>query len=228
METTTVTPNTNPNRMRMIAAALFAIAATALVLALVLITRALNGGDVHSWAEPSLRPAAIAMGIGVLAATVGVILWNRFLAQQHATPALFLTPVEEERVLDAIETFEQRTSGELRVHLEPHLHEKDILEEAKKTFEKLGLTATRERNAVLFFVAVKEHRFAVLGDQGINDKVPAGFWNEVVQHIHDAFAKGQFGDGLVEGIRMAGEKLVEHFPPRADDKNELPNQISRG
>jgi uncharacterized membrane protein len=131
-------------------------------------------------------------------------------------------------VIDAIESFEKRTSGELRVHLQDKVDGEDLMAVAKRTFDKLGLAATRERNGVLFFVSVKERRFAVLGDQGIDQKVPAGFWDNVVAQVGDRFKQGKFGEGLVEGIKMAGEQLTAHFPPRADDVNELPNQISRG
>src|SRR5262249_46490795 len=90
-----------------------------------------------------------------------------------------------------------------------------------------GLTATRERNGVLFFVAVKERKFAVLGDTGIDQKVPHGFWDNVVAAVGERFRKGQFGEGLVEGIRMAGEQLAAHFPPRAAAVDQLPDRLSR-
>lgn len=180
----------------------------------------------HSWEDVGYGPGLYIAGAGVLAALAGVFVYGRGLSNQHSTPGTFLTPAEEGEVMKAIEGFEKRTSGELRVHLETHV-DGDLMEAAKKAFEKLGLTATRDRNGVLFFVAVKDHQFAVLGDQGIDQKVPAGFWDQTVAAVKGRFKERKFGEGLVEGVKMAGEQLAAHFPPRADDVNELPNQISR-
>jgi uncharacterized membrane protein len=180
----------------------------------------------HSWADIGYGAGPWIALAGVLDALVGVVLYARGLSNQHSTPATFLTPAEEGEVMKAIEEFEKRTSGELRVHLENHV-EGDLMEAAKKTFAALGLTATRERNGVLFFVAVKDHHFAVLGDQGIDRVVPPGFWDQTVAAVKAKFKERKFGEGLIEGVKMAGEQLAAHFPPRADDMNELPNQISR-
>lgn len=197
------------------------------IAGLVLLARSWSDVDPHGWATPSHFAETAAVIIGLMAMVGGGYLYTRGAAAVRTLPALFLTPEEETRVVTAIESFEKRTSGELRVHLEPR-GEADILSDAKRTFERLGLTATRERNAVLFFVEVKERRFAVLGDEGIDKKVPAGFWDAVVGRVSQRFHEGRFGEGLAEGISMAGEQLAQHFPPRADDVNELPNQISRG
>jgi uncharacterized membrane protein YgcG len=180
----------------------------------------------HSWEDIGYGPGLWIAGAGVLVALAGVVLYGRKLSNQHSAPGTFLTPAEEGEVMKAIEDFEKRTSGELRVHLEAHV-DGDLMEVAKKTFAELGLTATRDRNGVLFFVAVKDHQFAVLGDQGIDQKVPPGFWDQTVAAVKGRFKEHKFGEGLVEGIKLAGEQLVAHFPPRPDDVNELPNQISR-
>jgi uncharacterized membrane protein len=182
-----------------------------------------------SWADSAFSPTLlIVLAVaGAVDLAVGLVLYGRGLAGTHDAPGSFLTAAEDTQVMSEIESFEKRTSGELRVHLESHV-EGDLMAAARGAFDKLGLSATRERNGVLFFVAVKDHRFAVLGDSGIDQKVPAGFWDNVVAHVGERFKQGKFGEGLAEGIRMAGEQLAAHFPPRADDVNELPNQISRG
>lgn len=183
----------------------------------------------HSWADVSLVGPGFWIGIGgAVAALAGLVLYGRAAVADRDKPGSFLTSAEDGLVVQAIESFEKRTSGELRVHLEAGVEGGDLMAEAKRAFDKLGLTATREHNGVLFFVAVKERKFAVLGDSGIDQKVPKGFWDNVVASVGDRFKQGKFGEGLVEGIKMAGEQLAAHFPPRADDVNELPNQISRG
>ena len=181
--------------------------------------------DEHGWDVPSSAPyLALAVG-GALLLLAGLWLLRRAVAGERATPHTFLRGEEEEQILTAIRSFEKRTSGEIRLHLSSAGG--DVMEEARRAFEALGMTATRERNGVLFFVAVPQHRFAVLGDQGIDQRVPPDFWNQVVEHVRARFLEGRFGAGLVEGIEQAGAALAEHFPPRPDDINELPDHVSR-
>ena len=70
----------------------------------------------------------------------------------------------------AIQEAEKNTSGEIRVHIEAHTDE-DHYEHALKVFAELKMHKTELRNGVLFYVAVNDHKFVILGDQGINDKV---------------------------------------------------------
>jgi uncharacterized membrane protein len=85
---------------------------------------------------------------------------------------------------------------------------------------------TAERNGVLFYLAVSDRKFAILGDAGINAKVPTGFWDDISELLKNNFKDGKFTEGLSEGILLAGEHLKIHFPHRKDDINELPDEIS--
>jgi uncharacterized membrane protein len=87
---------------------------------------------------------------------------------------------------------------------------------------------TELRNGVLFYLAVTDKKFAILGDKGINEKVPENFWDNIKELMLDHFKKQQFTEGLCKGIEMAGEKLKTHFPLQSNDKNELTNEISIG
>ena len=139
----------------------------------------------------------------------------------------FLDAAGRERVREAIGAAERRTSGELRVHLEDHIEE-DVLDHAAYVFEELGMHSTRERNGVLVYVAVADRRVAVLGDAGINEKVPEGFWTDVVGLLKLHFAAGRHAEGLVEAVHQIGEKLSSYFPLRKDDTDELSNEVSIG
>jgi uncharacterized membrane protein len=86
---------------------------------------------------------------------------------------------------------------------------------------------TELRNGVLFYVAVNDHKFVILGDQGINDKVSDDFWDNTKEMMQDSFRKGNFKQGLVDGILKAGYELKTHFPYLADDIDELSNEISK-
>ena len=85
---------------------------------------------------------------------------------------------------------------------------------------------TRERSGVLIYVAWKSREFAVIGDEGIHHAAGEMFWKDVCDKMRGHFVRGDKAGGLVEGVRAAGEKLAAHFPVRADDRNELSNEIS--
>jgi len=137
----------------------------------------------------------------------------------------FFTKEQQAQILASVKEAELETSGEIRVHIETSL-KGDVLDRAAWLFKKLGMLKTTERNGVLFYLAVNDRKFAILGDSGINAKVPAGFWDEISEHLKKKFAEGNFSDGLSEGIIMAGKQLKVHFPHRTDDVNELPDEIS--
>jgi uncharacterized membrane protein len=180
-----------------------------------------------SWADgPTLTGRVWLAIIGLVVMLVGGIMLRVAYRRAHDAPDTFLSSDEERRILEAIARFESRTSGEIRVHLAKRAG-RDIMASARQTFEKLGMTQTELRNGVLFFVAVGERRFAVLGDEGIDRVVPDDFWDEVVEHVRERLRARDAAGGLIEGIRMAGEALAEHFPVAEDDVNELPDEISR-
>lgn len=144
------------------------------------------------------------------------------MSQLHS----FLSSQDEEAVVNAIKEAETNTSGEIRVHIEAHTDE-DHYEHALKVFAKLKMHKTELRNGVLFYVAVNDHKFVILGDQGINDKVADDFWDNTKEMMQDYFRKGNFKQGLVDGILKAGHELKTHFPYEADDIDELSNEISK-
>ncbi|MFD0863595.1 TPM domain-containing protein [Sungkyunkwania multivorans] len=140
----------------------------------------------------------------------------------------FLTAEEEQEIIAAIRRAENETSGEIRVHLEPSTKGMDALEHAKEIFHWLKMDNTKDENGVLIYVAVTDHTFAIYGDKGIDKRVPKGFWDTTRDHIAAEFKRGNFKQGLVNGIIEAGEQLQAHFPWHHGDKNELPNDISKG
>lgn len=138
-----------------------------------------------------------------------------------------LSEAERERVLQAIHKAEELTSGEVRVHLDDTITD-SVLDHAAFVFEELGMFRTRDRNGVLIYVSIADRRAAVIGDAGINARVPEGFWDEVLALLREDFSNGQFADGLCQAVAQVGEKLQTLFPYRRDDRNELPNDISFG
>ncbi|SFB89449.1 TPM domain-containing protein [Zunongwangia sp. SCSIO 43204] len=135
---------------------------------------------------------------------------------------------DENEIVEAIRTAEKSTSGEIRVHLEKTAGSQDIFERAMEVFHQLKMDNTKEENGVLIYVATEDRNFVIYGDKGINDKVEDDFWESTKDVILNHFKKGDFKQGLVDGILMAGEQLKRHFPWQEDDENELSDQISRG
>ena len=142
-------------------------------------------------------------------------------------PVDYFTKEQQKQIVDAIKQAEHNTSGEIRVHIEKRC-KIDVLDRAANIFAKLKMHKTKLRNGVLFYLSIEDRKFAILGDAGINAKVPKNFWDSVNEAVLQQFKSGNHADGLVKGIIMAGEKLKIHFPYQKDDVNELSDEISFG
>ena len=139
----------------------------------------------------------------------------------------FFTKEEKELIKSAVQEAELNTSGEIRVHIDNHCRE-DVMDRAAWWFGKLDMHKTEQRNGVLFYLAVSEQKFAILGDAGINAVTPDNFWDDIKEKMLVQFKEGNFASGLKEGILLAGEQLKENFPHQDDDVNELSDDISFG
>ncbi len=137
----------------------------------------------------------------------------------------FFSKEQQAKILAAVREAEEATSGEIRVHIETSF-KGDVLDRAAWIFGKLGMYKTADRNGVLFYLAVKDKKFAIIGDAGINSKVPPGFWDSISDQLRKNFKEGLFTEGLSEGIKQAGEHLKTYFPHKKDDINELSDEIS--
>lgn len=137
------------------------------------------------------------------------------------------TEQEQAKIVEAIKAAELNTSGEIRVHIERKCKE-EVLDHAAFIFDELEMQKTDLRNGVLIYLAVEDRKLAILGDAGINLKVPKNFWDSTKDLMIFHFKIGNFTQGLVEGIQLAGEQLKTHYPYQSDDVNELPDDISFG
>jgi len=132
---------------------------------------------------------------------------------------------EDRRVVEAIQKAEQNTSGEIKVHIENHCRG-DVKDRGLVVFKRLKLNKTKLRNGVLIYLAVRDRKFAILGDEGINNVVGDEFWNDVKDLMQSHFKEGRFAEGLEQGILRCGEKLQTYFPGQSDKINEIPDDIS--
>lgn len=141
--------------------------------------------------------------------------------------AKFLSKEQEQQVVQAIQSAEHQTGGEIRVHIES-LCKGNVLDRAAWLFKSLKMHETALRNGVLIYLSTDDRKFAIIGDSGINAVVPSGFWNDVKELMVSNFSKGNLTEGFVLGIGKVGEKLKEFFPYQKDDVDELPDEISYG
>lgn len=139
----------------------------------------------------------------------------------------FFSAQEQEDIKEAIMSAELDTSGEIRVHIENSCHG-EVLDRAAFIFKQLGMSKTELRNGVLIYLAVKNRRFAIIGDKGIHKVVPDNFWADIKARMLDHFRENRFSDGLIQAITETGEHLKQHFPRSRNDVNELPDDISFG
>lgn len=137
------------------------------------------------------------------------------------------TAKQQATIVAAIKEAEQNTSGEIKVHIEKKCKE-EVLDHAAFIFDALEMQNTELRNGVLIYLAVEDRKLAILGDAGINLKVPKNFWDSTKDLMLSHFKKGEFTEGLSNGIKLAGEQLKAHYPYESDDVNELSDDISFG
>ncbi len=137
----------------------------------------------------------------------------------------FFNDEEQQRIREAVERAEKHTSGEIRVCVEKNCSE-DVLDRAANYFTKLDMHKTKARNGVLIYVATEDHKFAIIGDGGINKVVPDDFWDNAKLQMLEHFKQGNLIEGIATGVTMAGEQLKKYFPYDIDDTNELSDDVS--
>ncbi len=137
----------------------------------------------------------------------------------------FFTGHEQQLILEAVESAERFTSGEIRVCIEKNCSE-PVLDRAANYFKKLGMDKTALRNGVLIYLATHSRQFAIIGDAGINKVVPENFWESTKEAMLAHFKQDRLAEGIITGIRFAGEQLNTYFPYLNGDRNELSDDIS--
>lgn len=136
----------------------------------------------------------------------------------------FIEKLDHPRIVKAIAEAEKKTSGEIRVFVQRG-EIADPVAAARKRFEKMGMTKTRDRNGVLIFVAPRAQKFAVIGDDGVHAKCGEAFWQQLIEAMQAHFKAENFTDAVVHAVEQTGDLLASHFPRRPDDRNELPNTV---
>ncbi len=128
-------------------------------------------------------------------------------------------------MIAAIQEAEKETSGEIRIHFDRHCGS-SAFESATRTFARLKMHRTALKNGVLIYIALEDKKLAIIGDSGINEKVPDDFWDKIKDRMIERFRAGEICEGVCEAVTETGLQLKRYFPYRKDDANELPDDIS--
>ncbi len=139
----------------------------------------------------------------------------------------FFSKEEQTQIVEAIKNAESKTSGEIRVHLENKC-KGEALDRAANLFAQLEMHKSELRNGVLIYLAIDDHKFCIIGDAGITEKVADDFWKDITNKAIALFKAGKFTEGIISAITMSGDALKIDFPIADDDVNELPDDISFG
>ncbi len=142
----------------------------------------------------------------------------------------FLDKESQQKVVACIQEAESKTSGEIRVFMEPHCKYMDPLDRAKEIFANLKMEKTDVRNAVIIYIAFTDRQFALFGDTAIYEKAggPA-FWQKSASIFAGHMKNHEYTEGLCQCIKELGSALAAHFPPDATiNRNELPDEIVFG
>ncbi|MFC1482928.1 TPM domain-containing protein [Candidatus Margulisiibacteriota bacterium] len=149
-----------------------------------------------------------------------------FRAIRYVLLRKFLSKNEEKQIIDKIKKIESTTNTEIRVHLATK-KVKNVGIDAHETFERIGMMKTKERNGIMMYINLRNKEFVVIGDEGIHQRLPKHFWQDMVDAVQIEFKKGKFTEGIINAIEKLRTPLEKFFPKTPTDTNELPNEISK-
>lgn len=136
-------------------------------------------------------------------------------------------PFNKKQIEAAISRLELNSSAELRVYIERHINHSShsAYNRALEIFDNLAMGNTKLKNAVLIYIAHKDHQCAIIGDIGIHQYVGDDFWRMQCDEMVNFFKANQYSLGVVRAIDQIGEKLALYFPIQENDQNELDNEV---
>lgn len=140
----------------------------------------------------------------------------------------FFTAEQQQEIVDAIKKAEKNTSGEVRIFVESKCKYVNAVDRAQEIFFNLKMDQTKDRNAVLLYLAMDDHQLALFADEGIYQRLGKDYWNLGVRKIISSFTKENYTGGICNIIFEIGEALKQEFPYEKEDKNELPDDIVFG
>jgi putative membrane protein len=92
-------------------------------------------------------------------------------------------------------------------------------------FYEKGLYRTRDETGILIFLSLLEKKVWILGDKGINAKIPENFWVEIANEISRGMFEKTHCNAMISAIEKCSKELTKYFPIKPDDTNELSNKV---
>jgi uncharacterized membrane protein len=161
------------------------------------------------------------MGIGRIA---------RHLIEHHWQVRRIFTPAVRDRIAQAIHAGEATHAGQVRFVVEgaldgaPLFRNQPARQRALDVFSHLRIWDTAHNNGVLIYLLLADRDVEIVADRGVDARVGQAGWDAICRDMEAAFRVGRFEDGVVNGIAAVSREPARHFPPQADQRNELPDQ----
>jgi uncharacterized membrane protein len=149
---------------------------------------------------------------------------SRWRTRQRFTDAV------DSAIEAAIRAAEARTSGEIRFVIETALDPVAAARghtprrRAHEVFGQFRVWDTDLRNGVLIYVLVADRDVEIVADRGATALIPAAGWEAAAHRMEEEFRAGRYREGAIAGVEAVGGLLEKHFPARAVNRDELPNQ----
>lgn len=116
-------------------------------------------------------------------------------------------------------------SGLMRLFTPAATLEANVRRGAREAFVDQGISATRDRTGVLLYVSALERRAAIVADVGILRRDADAKLAPAFAKVTDAIAGGGSLDDLETAVRSLSLELEPLFPRKADDENELADEV---
>ena len=139
-------------------------------------------------------------------------------------------PASLKRIEHAIAEMEQTHAGQIRFAVESALEIRPLFdgqtarERAIEVFSHLRVWDTEHNNGVLVYLLLADRDVEIIADRGVHAKLGQSTWEAVCRDMEAAFRRGQFEEGVIDGIRSVGTHLARHYPHTGTKINELPDK----
>lgn len=139
----------------------------------------------------------------------------------------YFSEYDANRIVETIDKIEETTDGEVRVHIED-LCDLFPIDRAIEVFDALKMSNTEDRTGVLIYLAVDDKKIAIIGDEGINQRVKNSYWDDIIDDTLPYLKNMEIANAIIFALNKIGKELSKHFPATQKNKNELTNEISYG
>jgi uncharacterized membrane protein len=160
----------------------------------------------------------------------GRLRFWRHVTSDHMTVRRAFPQSALARIEAAIADGERMHGGQVCVAIEAALPPARVLkrltprERALEVFGLLRVWDTEENSGVLVYLLLADRDVEIVADRGIHRIVGDDAWQSICTKMEQAFATGNYADGVVSGVADISKLLATHFPRGAVGPNELSNK----